>query len=268
LRVLKLLRRVILQDSVVLHDEFAACSMWQHSIFASEEYRCFLESSKQALTTVTSPFDVKVRAVLPQVHQGLQNLQRTATTGFQQLRMSMQANQQSSQQFMQQFLQDSERRIQDNVANMFQSVGVAITHALHNPAEGLPPPQPSSPELLQPFTSTVDPVLPTTETVPQHSMSRAITSVRELWQEWETGLPGQPAIRDLETRYRAKWRADGHERKFFQRRMRIISYIQQAASTSDNQAGVAEIVATMDERLAREGLSLNKLSEKLRTKEW
>jgi hypothetical protein len=242
--------------------------MWQHSIFASEEYRCFLDSSRQALTTVISPFDLQVRAVLPLVHQGLQNLQRTATTGFRQLSTSMQANQISSQQCMLQSLQDSERRIQDNVGNMFQSVGVAITHALSNPAETLPPSQHRSPQLLQPSASTVHPVLPSAEPVPQHAMSRHITSVRELWQEWETGLPGQPAIRDLETRYGAKWRADGHERKFFQRRMRIISYIQQAAGTSDNEAGVAEIVASMDERRAREGLSLNKLSEKLRTKQW
>ena len=87
----------------------------------------------------------------------------------------------------------------------------------------------------------------------------------KLWQEWETGLPGKPAVSYLESTYHARWRAEGAERKFFQRRMRIIAYIQRLARDSQVEAGV--VVAELEERCSRERMSLNQLSEKLRLNE-
>ncbi len=38
------------------------------------------------------------------------------------------------------------------------------------------------------------------ETPPEYRMSRAIKTVEALWQEWMTGLPGQPAVSALDAR--------------------------------------------------------------------
>lgn len=39
-------------------------------------------------------------------------------------------------------------------------------------------------------------------------LSRTITTVHELWKEWDEGLyRGTPAVRDLEERYQASWRS-------------------------------------------------------------
>jgi len=42
------------------------------------------------------------------------------------------------------------------------------------------------------------------ETPPEYRISRAIKTIKALWQEWMTGLPGQPAVSALNTRWGSK----------------------------------------------------------------
>jgi hypothetical protein len=90
-----------------------------------------------------------------------------------------------------------------------------------------------------------------------------------LWQEWDQGLPGgQPAVRILESRFGAKWRREGAERKFFSRRLRIINFILgrfEELRSQPRQEGltIEEVVSNLSERCEREGLSLNQLSDQI-----
>ena len=257
LNLMRYLRKVILQDSVLLMEEFPTAPIWQHRLFQSDEYRSFLRRSKDALATVESPFDLQLQAVLPQVHQGLQNLQNTVVSSNRQVTQSIQ-----------QAMQDMEHRLQSSeidshrLAAIFRSVtncSEEISRVLEVPEQDLP---------SQPSASSATPVMSALGSLPRYQMSRTISSVRELWQEWEIGLQGQPSVRDLESRYHAKWRSSAAERKFFQRRRRILAYIEDQLHEREALHGEEGrrsevVVAALDERCAREGLTLNQLSDKI-----
>ncbi|KAK7205815.1 transcriptional activator of glycolytic enzymes-domain-containing protein [Myxozyma melibiosi] len=56
-------------------------------------------------------------------------------------------------------------------------------------------------------------------------MSRDVTTVPELWQEWTIGLNGGPKVRELEEKFGTRWRSSSAERKFFCLRKVILDYI-------------------------------------------
>jgi Transcriptional activator of glycolytic enzymes len=86
------------------------------------------------------------------------------------------------------------------------------------------------------------------------------------------GLNGQPAVRELERNYHAKWRSTPTERKFFQRRMYIISYIareyRERMQRGDEDLDILDVVQAMDDRCARENMSINQLSHKISTNQF
>jgi hypothetical protein len=54
----------------------------------------------------------------------------------------------------------------------------------------------------------------------QYSMSRAVHTIPELWQEWTVGLQGQPSIERLDKLYSSHWRSGpskAPERQFYSR---------------------------------------------------
>lgn len=75
LRMMLYLRRVILQDAVVLMDKFPDLPIWRHQVFSSPEFLQFRSAAARTLATVTSPFDIQLRAVVPLVEQQLRNVQ-------------------------------------------------------------------------------------------------------------------------------------------------------------------------------------------------
>src|ERR1700730_18520918 len=88
LQVMRFLKTVILQDSLLLSQKFPSSALWQHPVFLSAEYQQFRAQSQRALEEIQNPFSVQLQAVLPQVHEGLLSLHRTGVTPFQQLSQS------------------------------------------------------------------------------------------------------------------------------------------------------------------------------------
>ncbi|KAI5791863.1 transcriptional activator of glycolytic enzymes-domain-containing protein, partial [Geopyxis carbonaria] len=56
-------------------------------------------------------------------------------------------------------------------------------------------------------------------------LSRSVTSVPQLWQEWQSGLDGQPSVRSLEDTHGPRWRTSQADRKFYSRRKVVIDKI-------------------------------------------
>lgn len=67
---------------------------------------------------------------------------------------------------------------------------------------------------------------PASTTIPQHSMSRGISTVSELWTEWHVGLSTHPSIEYLDQTYGCKWRSSSKEAKFYSRRHYVIKYVR------------------------------------------
>ena len=65
---------------------------------------------------------------------------------------------------------------------------------------------------------------------PKHRMCRDIKTVKVLWLEWTEGLRGQPSIRDLDSRWRYRWRTGRQsELQWYSLRLEVIKEIQRIA---------------------------------------
>jgi hypothetical protein len=90
-----------------------------------------------------------------------------------------------------------------------------------------------------------------------YKLSRTISTVGELWQEWEKGLsPDKPSVIQLETMYGPKWRSSQAERKFYSRRKVIIEEVRKQMEQGRSEW---EALSIVDEW--REGKSLDALSK-------
>lgn len=265
LQVMRFLKTVILQDSLLLSQKFPSSALWQHPVFLSAEYQQFRAQSQRALAEIQNPFSVQLQAVLPQVHEGLLSLHRTVVTTSQQLSQSLEPAIRDMEARLETSEQDSRRLA--SICQFLHQCSEGFSHILQSD----PPVQPVQPS----FSSSSSAPLPrqqdtpALDPVPDYRLSRTISTVRELWQEWDQGLPGgQPAVRILESRFGAKWRREGAERKFFSRRLRIIKFIlgrfeELRAQPGQEGLTIEDVVSNLSERCEREGLSLNQLSDQI-----
>lgn len=58
-----------------------------------------------------------------------------------------------------------------------------------------------------------------------YTLSRGIHTVSELWNEWYEGLNRGPSVVSMNRLYKAKWRDSDKERRFYTRRLQIITGI-------------------------------------------
>jgi len=94
---------------------------------------------------------------------------------------------------------------------------------------------------------------PTAPPPPLYRLSRELRTVRQLWDEWFTGLNGRPSIDQLNKEWGSRWRTDSKEMNFYSRRKVIIDEIFQRTVAGNWQAAVAEVESL------RAGGSLDKL---------
>ena len=73
-----------------------------------------------------------------------------------------------------------------------------------------------------------------TEKVPRYKMGPRIVSIKDLWRDWKHDLCGGYAVRDLEKKFRTRWRRAEKEKKFFNRRKLIIKTIIEDYSMKRN----------------------------------
>ena len=132
-------------------------------MFNSEEFHSFRARSRDVLANVESPFEVQLQSVLPQIYQGLQNLQRTVLSSNEQ-----------SRQTIQQSMLDMERRLQNSqvldaarlaaVSRTVRNCSEEVTRVLQAHPDSL-----AEPLLLPPvIASSSQPAL---ETIPRYLLS-------------------------------------------------------------------------------------------------
>ena len=95
---------------------------------------------------------------------------------------------------------------------------------------------------------------------PDYRLRRDLTLTSEVELEYSEGLGGGPAIRDLEARYKAKWRPKESERKYFCNRKKLYFIIGEVSM----KARISRLDAArrLDKFIQRERMSLDKLQKK------
>ena len=279
LRLLKELRTILLQDSVLLRKEFPQHPIWQHPVFAREDYLAFVKELQQSLAIPEPPEELRIQAVLPDIATKLKN-------SHEDIVRTMQVN--FTRQHDQ--LQTVTQRLDDMLSGRIPLVSRfepgGTTQGPRTIAAPTPAPLPTS-AVAAPFAEMVSsnveasqpleevrttqpakrPPLDRATPPPQYQMSRTICSVKDLWREWTEGLGNEGyAVRELEEAYGVKWRPQQAERVFFGRRLVIIQELQRRIQQGEmpNQAVEdLEYIRQHDLRMA----SLDKLSKHLKNHE-
>ena len=253
LRLLRVLRVVLLQDSVVLRRAFPRHPLWKDSLFSCQEYQRFAARVEDALAHVVTPDELIMQQYWP-AHEAVAKLRHEAA-------ISEIRSVQSDVRSMLERLDETERSSAASYAPIWIQQGktgiwIGPTEAAGHlgAATGAPVPQPGTPEpaLPQgqgqgqgqgqalPHAAPLGPIILDPQAPPRgYKMLRGSNSVFQLWTEWTLGLAGGPSIEALDRCWGARWRI-GSEAMFYSRRRKIINEIrrrvEEGTARDDRQA--------------------------------
>lgn len=73
LKLLIMIRKVIIQDSIQIRDLFPDLRIWQHEIFSMEEYKKFSLSCINAQKQQEEPMELILKNAIPHLYEYLKN---------------------------------------------------------------------------------------------------------------------------------------------------------------------------------------------------
>jgi hypothetical protein len=252
LRLIRELRVILLQDSVVLRKRFPDHPLWKDSLFSCGEYLRFATRVESSLVNVVTPDELIMQKYWP-AQEAVAKLRHEAT--FLELR-ALQTRVGTVLERLDQMERSSASLAPAPIWNQQGTTSICIgptdrpgpvsapVFALHPQ----PPPQPSvsSPEAggiqsmqmlqesssssrIEPSQAVVQPPPPLlldSQAPPmEYRMLRGSDSVLRLWTEWTLGLSGGPSIEALDRCWGARWRPGG-EAMFHSRRRKVIKDIR------------------------------------------
>jgi hypothetical protein len=255
LRLLRYLKTVFLQDSVVLREQFPDHPNFKQPLFKTAEYRKFAAEVLAACKNPVASYTDQLQQAVPEVVIELRAMRRELGK-------------------MAQTLDDRLGRVerrQDDTARMLTSARVQYDPPLD-------PPPPSS-SLSQPAdrpssrtsaaTTSVSAAPPSTSAIaasasassaaasttaavataePQFLMDRTATTVLDIWWEWQEDRGGKPSILSLNKSHGSKWRIG--DKNMYSRRKKLIDEINYVADTQ-NQDSLEVAHKFEDLRLAK-----------------
>lgn len=255
LRLLQEMREVLLQDAPFLQGDAPNHRVWHHNLFRSIEYREWSAKLLADTENIQRQHDQNWQSMShshdPVLVAELQGI-RTGIQGIHNMLESHQAAQVAVT-----------ATVSGVPAILQQRASTVDAHALTSPSSAQAPtaPTPSSTSTTSsaPHTPTAptssSPQAPTAPTssprdpesgtregdaeAPVYRLSRSITTVRELWQEYAVGLAGGPPVRELEVRYGKQWRRRDAEKKFFSNRKIIYDEIEARAKKHNGRYDTA-----------------------------
>lgn len=252
LRLLKELRTIILQDSVLLRREFPDHPVWKDPLFVRDDYLRFTQEVELAVADVEEPIDLRIRNVVPDIASRLdlsrEDIVRTVNDhGTRNCRLLESIHGRLEDLFTGRVSITLNGPEASSSSRAGARTVVPEVVDSSTPMEGVEPSQPASQPPYEATSSAegsrgvrteLDPSAPP----PEHRMCRTISTVPDLWREWMFGWGSAPAIQALEAAYGAKWRPSQTERVFFGRRKVIIDEVhRRTVSGKPPEAAVEEL---------------------------
>ena len=106
----------------------------------------------------------------------------------------------------------------------------------------------------------------TPDPFPEYRMNRAISTIREMVQEWYEGIDGGPSVKSLEVKYGSKWRTKNDaERVYLGRRKVIIQRLEELEKQERGHKTREMIVDEMEEERKTLGKSIDGLGRYYRS---
>ncbi|KAH8892965.1 hypothetical protein GQ53DRAFT_805827 [Thozetella sp. PMI_491] len=156
------------------------------------------------------------------------------------------------------FLHSLEARIQTTSERLMTQLRAGGQPAHGQPARGQPDIDPA--HTIQAIPSQLAEV---SRDPPRYYMSRTVSTVEGLWNEWMVGLPGQPSISSLDQQWGNRWRAKNQaEIQWYSLRKEVILEIQRTAQT--RRIGMEAAVHTVAMDQAKTASSMDRFCKQLR----
>jgi len=255
---------------VLWRREFPQHPIFKHPLFHTAEYKAFELSvcGALALAVTEDPYSIAIQKAVPALNDRL----RTMTGVIQNGQVTHAQALRSLEGIIASRVSQLTSAIDDFVGGSFtcqfvprsQGQGQAYAGPRTLPFTGAA----AGPLAPAPLPLTA---LASAPSVPEYSMSRTIQTIPELWQEWTTGLHGQPSIEKLDELYGSRWRTGpgkASERQFYSRRKTLITEIRRlaAATQGASQGGdpYGLVVARLEEQRKQAGASLSKVIDILK----
>ncbi len=262
LHLLQQLRTILLQDSVIMRKEFPDHPIWTDPIFHRDDYLAFARDVELSLMDVEEPEEIQIRKALPAIAERLSTIHHSLARDISGL--GTEARQKLD-------------GIQLNIADLLEGrISITLHTTPHHTAAvssppapptstsaSLSPTAPSSPPLLPqllPQPSLEPQPSPLLPPLPTYLLSRAISTVPQLWREWTVGLGGGPSVQGLEDMYGPRWRPKHSEQVMYGRRKVIIDEIRGRQARGITAGAAVEAVELIRQRGQ---LSLYRLSQML-----
>jgi hypothetical protein len=269
LRLLRALRLILLQDSVILRKEFPLHPLWMDSLFNCAEYRQFAARVESSLAKVTMPDELIMQKYWP-AHEAVSKLRHEAAVSeIRGVKLCVQSVLERLDEMEWSAASVAPIWIQQGKTGVWigptSSIGLSADHhpgprskvsgiemdirSVQSLSHTQPLPHPErrddqshlSPPMQAdgggglPALFILDPQMPARK----YKMFRGSNSVLQLWTEWTLGLAGGPSIEALDHCWGARWRV-GSEAMFYSRRRRVIREIrrrvQDGTARDDRQA--------------------------------
>jgi hypothetical protein len=249
LRLLRVLRVVLLQDSVVLRKQFPLHPLWKDSLFNCPEYLKFAARMEDSLANVVTPAELTMQQILP-AQEAVAKLRHTGViSSLQRVESRIGALTERVGQ-MERSTAASVQPISVQQVGMGVWIGpaggvVAAPHPPQSPAAAAaaatttttaaaptstPASAPASAPPSGPASALAPPqgpfILDPQSPPAPYKMLRGSNSVFQLWVEWTMGLSGGPSIEALDRCWGARWRVGGSEAMFYSRRRKVITEIR------------------------------------------
>lgn len=261
LRLLQQLRIILLQDSVIMRKEFPDHPMWTDPIFQRDDYLAFARDVELSLLDVEEPEEIQIRKALPAIAERLstihQSLARDISGWGTEARQKLDGIQLNLADIL-------EGRISITLHATPHHTAAAVSRppappgpptssasTSLSPSASLSSTAPSSPSLLPqvlPQQQSPPPPPPPPSLPPSYLLSRAISTVPQLWREWTVGLGGGPSVQGLEDMYGPRWRQKHSEAVMYGRRKVIIDEIRSRQARGITAAAAVEAVELVRQR--------------------
>jgi hypothetical protein len=199
--LMKMLRSILLQDSVFLQDYCPNLFIWKHPIFSSAEYKTFAKELKSAAASNVMPEEERLAQAISLVANKLSEISGILMDNYNVITQKLDCQQESHSIQLSQMqnifcCQSTIRIVADSIVDTFSAS-------------------------LSPTYTMMDSIIaaaqvPVPEEIPKYSLSKSLTTVAEVWMEYVHGIGTNQSVLEMETKYGTKWRRDPKEQLFFQ----------------------------------------------------
>ncbi|KAG2215396.1 hypothetical protein INT45_009470 [Circinella minor] len=255
--LLKYLRIVFLQDSVVLKQQHPTHFLWSHAIFDNPLYKQYeIDLSSQLIERVLPHLTNILRASLGNISGDIDGIKNTINN----LNVSQQAGFANVTEAVNGIFSNplylSRTPTNFHKQGMITTAGeVAQDSSDHTFADD----SPSLPSSSVPSSSISSSL--SSSSPPQYTLNRKFCTVTDVWREYDHGVAGNPSVRSLEDKYKTKWRKNSTESRFFSRRKIIYEEVKRIAN--DRHISFSDAAQVLEDTRRDLKISIDKLTKKI-----